>query len=418
MTRRRTNIRSPEARLRHWATIACIPSLLLASAAVNAADADSKDAFQFFVMDRYWYDDNLFRVPDGLVSDPAVTGRESEDDYVNRASAGVRVRLDQSRQVFHADLRIDDVSYDRNDDLNYNGGSADLLWDWQLGKPLSGKFFGTFDRAQASLNNYRYFARDIVETATYGTEVRYALGSRWRLLALGARTDTDHGALDRQLENFESTTGGGGIEYATPAGTLIALEYRFTNADFPEAEALAGAPRGYEERVPGVRVVLPFTEKTRLLLRAGYLDRNYDNPVSGDYSGGIYNATLQWEPRSKIEFDFKAWHELRAYSDAESDYFEADGISITPKWRPRTKLELSAAFSYENQDYIGSSLVLDPIEEAGREDKMKSALVSIDYSPRDLISLGLAYRWLDRESNREFRDYGVNVVSAEFKLTF
>ena len=385
---------------------------------MNAADADSKDAFQFFVMDRYWYDDNLFRVPDGLVSDPAVTGRESEDDYVNRASAGVRVRLDQSRQVFHADLRIDDVRYDRNDDLNYNGGSADLLWDWQLGKPLSGKFFGTFDRAQASLNNYRYFARDIVETATYGTEVRYALGSRWRLLALGARADTDHGALDRQLENFESTTGGGGVEYATPAGTLIALEYRFTNADFPEAEALAGAPRGYEERVPGVRVVLPFTEKTRLLLRAGYLDRNYDNPVSDDYSGGIYNATLQWEPRSKIEFDFKAWHELRAYSDAESDYFEADGISITPKWRPRTKLELSAAFSYENQDYVGSSLVVDAIAEAGREDKMKSALVSIDYSPRDLISLGLAYRWLDRESNREFRDYGVNVISAEFKLTF
>ena len=107
MTHRRTNIRSPEARLRQWAAIACIPSLLLGSAAVNAADADSKDAFQFFVMDRYWYDDNLFRVPDGLVNDPAVTGRESEDDYVNRASAGVRVRLDQSRQVFHADLRID-----------------------------------------------------------------------------------------------------------------------------------------------------------------------------------------------------------------------------------------------------------------------------------------------------------------------
>jgi exopolysaccharide biosynthesis operon protein EpsL len=418
MTHRKMNIRSLKARQAQWATVACIPSLLLASGAVSAAESDSKDAFQFFVMDRYLYDDNLFRVPDGAVNDPAVTGRESEDDYVNRASAGVRVRLDQSRQVFHADLRIDDVRYDRNDDLDHTGGSADLLWDWQLGKPLSGKFFGTYDRAQASLNNYRYFQRDIVETAAYGAEVRYALGSRWRLLALGARVDTEHGALDRQLENFESTTGGGGIEYATPAGTLIALEYKFTDGDFPEAEALAGAPRGYKDRVPGVRVVLPFTEKTRLLVRAGYFDRDYDNPASGDYSGGIYNATLQWEPRAKIEFDFKAWHELRAYSDAESDYFEADGFSITPKWRPRTKLELSAALSYENQDYLGNSLILDPIEEAGREDTMKSALVSIDYTPRDLISLGLAYRWIDRESNRQFRDYGVNVLSAEFKLTF
>ena len=176
--------------------------------------------------------------------------------------------------------------------------------------------------------------------------------------------------------------------------------------------------RGYEENVPGVRLLFPFTEKTRLLLKAGYLERTYDNPQVGDYSGGIYNATLQWEPRTKLEFDIKAWHDLRAYSDAESDYFVADGVSITPKWRPRTKLEISAAFSYENQDYIGSSLVLTPIEEAGREDTMQTALLSIDYSPRDLLSLGLAYRWIDRDSNREFRDYGVNVISAEIKLTF
>ncbi|MFL6576479.1 MAG: hypothetical protein ACJ8MR_07670, partial [Povalibacter sp.] len=110
--------------------------------------------------------------------------------------------------------------------------------------------------------------------------------------------------------------------------------------------------------------------------------------------------------------------DLRAYSDAESDYFVADGVSITPKWRPRTKLEIAAALSYEKQDYTGTSLLLTPIDEANREDTMRSALFTIDYSPRDLVSLGLAYRWIDRDSNREFRAYGVNVVSAELKLTF
>jgi len=383
-----------------------------------AADANTPDAFQFFVADRYWYDDNLFRVPEGVVNDPSLSARKSLDDYVNRASAGLRVRLDQARQVFHADVRLDDVRYDQNDDLNYTGGNADLLWDWQFGKPLSGKLYGTFDRGQAPLNNYRFFARDIVDTAVYGAELRYAIGSRWRILAAGAATDTDHGAPERRLENFESTSGIGGLEYATPAGTLIAFEYRFTNADFPVAEQIAGAPRGYEERVPGMRFQYAFTEKTRLSLRGGYLDREYDNPVSEDYSGAIWNATLQWDPRTKLGFDFKAWHDLRAYSDAESDYFVADGVSITPKWRPRTKLEIAAALSYEKQDYTGTSLLLTPIDEANREDTMRSALFTIDYSPRDLVSLGLAYRWIDRDSNREFRAYGVNVVSAELKLTF
>jgi exopolysaccharide biosynthesis operon protein EpsL len=384
-----------------------------------AAEIGAADSFQFFVMDRYWYDDNLFRVPDGLLeTEPAIAGRESEDDYVNRASAGVRVRLDQSRQVLHADLRIDDVRYNRNDDLNYTGGNADLSWDWQLGRRFSGKLFGQFDRVQAALNNYRFFERDIVDTAGYGGEFRVGIGSRWRLLAAAAATDTDHSSPVRQLENFESTSGRGGIEYATPAGSLLALEYRVTDADFPIAADIAGAPRGYQERVPGIRIEYPFTVQTRLIARAGYLDRDYDNPVSGDYAGEIWNATLQWEPRAKLGFDLKAWHELRAYTDAESDYFIADGVSITPKWKPRTTLEVSATYSYEKQDYTGTSLVFTPVEEASREDKLKSALFSIDYSPRDLISLGLGYRWIDRTSNREFRDYGANVVSVDLKLTF
>src|SRR3954469_12307905 len=56
-----------------------IPALLLASGATMAADA-VPDTFQFFVMDRYLYDDNLFRVADGRSIDPEVNTRESEDD--------------------------------------------------------------------------------------------------------------------------------------------------------------------------------------------------------------------------------------------------------------------------------------------------------------------------------------------------
>jgi exopolysaccharide biosynthesis operon protein EpsL len=388
-------------------------------AVAHGAELSAADPFQFYLMDRYAYDDNLFRVAEGrFANDPTLVPPESEEDYVNRASAGVRVRLDHSRQVFHLDARVDDVRYAENDYLDYTGGNADLLWDWQVGRRLSGKLYGTFDRQQASLANYTFTGRDIVDAAGYGGEFRWAIGSRWRLLAAGAAADTDHSADVRRVQNFESTTGRGGIEYQTPAGMLIGVEYRVTSADFPIAEALAGgAPRGYEEQVPGVRVILPFTEKTRLIARAGYLDRDYDNPESGDYSGGIWNATLQWEPRAKISFDFKGWHELRAYTDAELDYFVADGVSITPKWQPRTTLELAATYSYEKQDYTGAAPLL--IEsDAQREDKVQSALFSIDYTPRDMISLGLAYRWTDRESNRPFRDYGANLVSAEIKLTF
>ena len=412
------NIPRHKRNSRRCACAVCL-SAFLATGAANAANGpDAADPFQVFVIDRYLYDDNLFRIPDGLLaSDPSILPPKSLDDYVNRASLGARVRLDASRQVFHADVRIDDVRYQRNDDFDFTGGNADVLWDWQVADHLSGKFFGTYDRAQASLSNYRFFGQDIVDAATYGAEFRFGIGSRWRLLAAAAAADTDHSAELRRTQNFQSTTGRGGIEYATPAGTVFALEYRFTDAKFPVAESLAGAPRGYEETVPGVRMEYVYSEKTSFLASAGYLDRKYDNPAVAEYSGGIWNVRLKWEPRSKLNFDVKAWHELKAYVDAESDYFVADGVSIEPEWKPTSMVTLGALFSYENQDYVGNGLLLVPLE-ADREDVAKIAQFNVDYTPRDFISVGLAYRWTDRNSNREFRDYNDNVTSVQLKLTF
>lgn len=395
-----------------------LPALLMAGAANAAGAPDEGDPVQFFVMDRYLYDDNLFRIPDGLLeSDPTLPPPRSLDDYVNRASAGVRVRLDASRQVFHADLRIDDVRYDENDYLDYTGGSADLLWNFEVGSHWAGRLFGTYDRSQASLSNYRFFQKDIVDAAAYGGEVRFKIGSRWRLMGGIAAADTDHGSELRSIENFESTTTRGGIEYETPAGSVFALDYRFTDASFPVAESLAGAPRGYEENEPSVRVEYVYSVKTRFTGRLGYLDRDYDDPLAGDYSGEVWDLRLLWEPRTKLTFDIQAWHKLKAYTDAESNYFEGDGFSIEPVWEPTEKISLGAEFSYENQDYIGSDLVIAPIE-AGREDEVTSLRLGLNYTPRDFISIGLAYRWLDRESNREFRGYDNNVASAEIKLMF
>ncbi len=424
----RRHFRPGRTDLRRWARATTLLPAVIAAHLANTAQAQmtaaeardraaqAQDPFKLTLADRYLYDDNLFRIPDGLLaSDPSIPPPQSRNDYVNRASAGMRIRLDASRQVFFADLRLDDVRYQRNDGLDYTGGSADARWDWQLGSRLSGRLTAQYDRSQASLANYRFFSKDVVDAQSYGAEFRYAIGARWRLLAAAAAMDTDHSAAPRRVENFESTSGRGGLEYVTPAGNLFAFEYRYTDAKFPIAENLAGTPRGYEERVPGARIEYEFTEKTGLKLRAGYLKREYDNPALADYSGTVADATLRWEPRSKIHFDIKAWHDLKAYVDAESDYFVADGVSIAPSWAPTEKIQIGALYSYESQDYQGDSLVTLPLER-DRNDDVQTLQLGIDYTPRQLLTIGIVYRWIDRSSNRDFRGYDDNVISAQLKL--
>ena len=99
--------------------------------------------------------------------------------------------LDASRQVFVANLRFDDVRYAKNDELNHRGGSGDLQWDWKVANDWSGRVLARYDRALASFSNYRLFVRDVVETATYGGELRYGIGSRWALLGAGASLSVD-----------------------------------------------------------------------------------------------------------------------------------------------------------------------------------------------------------------------------------
>lgn len=401
-------------RCRVYATWLAALAAPLPSLAAPSAD----NPVDLYFSDQYSYDDNLFRVPDALlqsaIASPVV---KSLDDYVNRASVGLQVRLDAARQVFELGLRMDDVRYARNDDLNYRGGSGELAWDWKLASNWSGSVHGKYDRALASFANYLFFAKDVVDTATYGGEVRYAIGSRWALLGGASFADTDHSAVVRRIDEFKGATYRGGVEYRTPGGSTIGLDYRDTTAKFPIADSLpGGVPYRYDEQQEGLNVLYAYSVITQIRLRAAYVKRDYLDPRLGDYSGTSGNVLVHWEPRTKLYFDVKGWHELTAYADAESDYYVSDGGSITPTWEPTTKITLAGVLSYENQDYVGDSTSLTPLE-SGREDKVTSTQVKLDYAPRDFLSFGLSYRWVQRDSNRVLRDYDDSIYAANFKVT-
>lgn len=396
---------------------------------VAFAAVDADNPIDIYFTDRYSYDDNLFRVPDGLLqSDPSVLAVESLDDYINRASIGVQTRLDASRQAFIANLRFDDVRYARNDDLNYRGGSADLQWDWRVASDWSGRVLAKYDRALAGFHNYRLFVRDVVDTATYGGELRYGIGSRWALLGAASWSETDHSAQIRRIDKFESETVRGGIEYRTPASNLFAVDYRDTSARFPIADSIPnGLPFKYDDQQYGLNVAYAFTAITQVSARVAHEKRDYIDPRLGDYSGPTWNMLVHWAPRTKLYFDLKGWHELTAYADAESDYFVSNGGSIAPTWEPTTKIAVTTTFSYEKQDYRSAnpSTGILPARSNG-EDEVRIAKLSIDYAPRDFLSFGLGYNWTDRESSRPVlisgnvfttRGYDNSFASAWFKIT-
>jgi hypothetical protein len=393
------------------AGIAMVP-LSLAAQTQTQTDADDEVEI-LYVGDQYSYDDNLFRLPEDR-DIALVPGVQSREDYINRLTVGIGEDMELGRQVFTIKGRAQDVRYSENDHLDHVAGRGELSWDWLITSALSGTLDALYTRSLADFSNSRGTEKDLIETLGYEGSIRYRLGPRWSLLG-GARTaSTEHDLQIREIEDFESDSGRVGIQYTTPTQHTFGLEYRYLEAQFPNLPVNAAGQReaDYEESSAVARLGYTLSVHTHLFASYGYVERTQANDEEL-FSGNVWRAEIGWQPRPKFSTKLAAWRELRAYVDAEADYFVADGFSITPKWTPIRQLSLSFALSWEDQEYIGLD-VLDPTI-SGRVDDVFTGLATLAYSPRENWELELSYRAFDRESNRETRQYDAAIAGASIR---
>ena len=399
------------------ATLAAGLCVCVTSHAQSTPQQKPEEIETLYISDQYSYDDNLFRLSESAdLSDPLNAGIVSRDDYVNRLTAGIGEDIEIGRQVFTVQARAQDVRFSENDHLDHVAGNGKLGWDWLMTSALSGTLGARYTRSLADFANSRGALKDILETMSYEGSLRYKLGPRWSVFAGGEHTKTEHGLDLRRADDFEADTGRAGIQYTTPTQHTFALEYRVIDGQFPNrlldpASSLQSGD--YEENAALARIGYTLSVHTHLQAMYGYVERTHDDDPNDEFSGDIWRAEISWQPRPKFSTKVAAWRELRAYVDAESDYFISDGISVTPSWSPLRQLSLSFALAWEEQEYLG----FDPIDPTtvGRVDDVFSGLGTFAYSPTDNLSFELSYRAFDRSSNRDIRRYDAEVAGLSFR---
>jgi hypothetical protein len=138
--------------------------------------------------------------------------------------------------------------------------------------------------------------------------------------------------------------------------------------------------------------------------------------VLGDFAGPVWNAALQWEPRSRTRIVISQWKELKAYLDSESNHFESRGTRVTGTWLPTSKITLSLDISSEKNDYTG----FDPssFTEPPRRDKLRTGQAVLSYTPVQRLAFDVTYRFEQRDTNRTLFDYDDRVISVGVTLIF
>jgi putative beta-barrel porin BBP2 len=379
-----------------------------------AEPGESRDGLAFTLADDVSYDDNLFRLPEGL---PVVGGRRA--DWVNRATAAAVLSKAVSLQQFDLSARVSRNDYLENDDLNNTSGAASLGWQWQVGDRLDGTLGGSYSRELAGFTNNRFLDRDPIETTAASGSARLRILRGFSLTANARRNDTTHGVEQRRFDDLTLDSGGFGVEYRTAQNNLLAWEYLYSKGDY---SAVQGFDRDFEENYSGARWGFDLRNRFRLEGSLGYAKREAAGANSGlgaasEYSGMSGRGSLAWVLGAKTRLVFEGWRELRAYADAESDYFVAKGGAIRPEWQATAKIELSAELSRQQLDFLGSPAGLVNAG-APRQDTVDSAQVRAQFAASSALAFTASLRHESRTSNRADFGFRDNVANIGVRFTF
>jgi Putative beta-barrel porin 2 len=373
---------------------------------------DSPSSIDFFIADQFTYDDNLYRLPSSFPVPAAAGPSATRADGFNSVSLGGNGRWFSDIQAVSLNFRADDNRFIHNDSLNNVSGKGNLDWDWRVGTYWSGQAGVSYYRGLANFANTGYYARDVVQREDYFGTLRYQVGPHWAVYGGFIGANTSQTAVPEQPDDYRSKAGTAGIEFATSASNTVALEYQYTNANFPQEFLLNDAPfnSDYNEETARIVVKYVLSAATELDASAGYLKRDYPESRFATFSGDIWRAALQWQPTDQLQWVLTGWRQLTAYVDAESDYFVSNGVSLTPTWIAAQSLKLSLTISRENHDYIGSSP--STITLISRRDKLTSGQGALIYAPKDSLIFNLTCRYDKRDSNQAKFQFNDTLATA------
>ena len=353
------------------------------------------------------YDSNLFRLSDD-VDAQAVIGESERSDIIYQLGAGARYDLRVSRQKFIAEANVTAYKFQRFDNLDHTADDLRGEWQWQAGNDWNGELGVGQRRYLESFANFQQNVRDIVNENRLFGSANYSPHSRVKLTLAGDWYDTEHGeesrnALDSKINNTTFRA-----NWLTPAENTVGLQYRTTNASFPNPASFGPTliDNDYTEKEYALFVLWTPTGLSDIFARIGRTERNFDQDSNRDYSSPTWRLTYRWRPTGKLDWEFATWRELADFQDLTANYVRVTGVSVSPTWSVTPKVALRGRIARLNRDYLGAPTALDQ-----REDKDLLYQISALWTPLRLTELNFTIETGRRSSNQTFADYDYHATS-------
>jgi polysaccharide biosynthesis protein VpsM len=344
------------------------------------------------------YDDNIYQ-----------TGENQESSWVTSISPGVMFEAIHGRSVYQ-------LGYSFNSDF-YDVSGQDGNTDHHLNGAAS---FG-FNRSNRLALNASYDrVENVGNTAVIGVSDQFETTRLEAIYGLGAPSGAMNVDLGVNQELFRSLNSGSANaerEYDKPGATAT-LYYRLS----PKTRALV--EYGYDsyeyvqstseldskQDAYSLGLTWTATAQTVGTVKIGQQQRDFDDDRLDDTDEASWTADITWEPSPRdtvLLFTTKGIEDGNVELTENAVNAARYGVEWSHQLDPRMYTTLS--YNYGDEEYLGAS---------GREDDVMTYGASISFDLRRWMTLGLGYRYLDRDSNIGARTYDQNVfmLNMDFSL--
>lgn len=380
------------------------------------ARAMDDGVLDFNVLASELYDNNLFRLPDGVT--PAVaSGETSRSDFVTSTGIGLKLDKPYSLQRFTANADLVHYDYRQHSYLNYNALNGDAAWHWTLTPSLTGEV--SYVRTE-SLNSFADFTgvsqRNIDTNENRRIAVDWMLGEAWHT-ALALSQLQQHNDLPvLTLEDVRIRSAEASLRYVFLTGNSLTAYFRdgsgkYLNRDLDPVNQI---DTGFTERESGIRASWQITGKSGLFGQAGYLSRDHDNFSSRDFSGVVGQIRYHWNITGKTELEADASRTLGSYQAPTSSYLVTDTVGIGPNWDATAAIHISARYLSTVYQYRGALVGVGSL----RRDIVRGTSLTAQWQVSRPFSIGVSWVHSNRGSNTAGLEYSDNTAMVSAKATF
>jgi hypothetical protein len=355
-------------------------------------------------------DDNLFRTPD----------RAGSADGYRVASLGAHIDLPVSAQHLTADGRYSNYQFQRFGEFDHDAWTARLAWMWKAGRRAEGQFSYAADSNLTSLANLQDGVQISVpnQLQTHRLFAQAGYGSRWQLRAAFERLDHDNSATEFRTSDMRRDGVEASLAYASGSGNRVGIAGRREDATLPNHQLLPGlgeVDNSYRQQRIGPFVEWGVTEKSRLTLRGGHVERSYRQLPQRDYDTWTWNVTAEWRPLDKVTLGLVVRDDLSEYEQVNLGLVTVKGFVLQPAVQLGQTGHLQLSYEHSDRGYFGEAFHLG----GGPAVRERVQILGLDFSAQftRMLGAGLTVR-------REMRaagaapGYRANVIGVDIHATF